>query len=74
MLKIETTDDPEMLVRDLEARHLRRLQMKKLPPQARHILHLAASLHIREGKGITVGYLEKLGFRKHNAEKAITRC
>jgi hypothetical protein len=68
---IETPDDPEMLVRDLEARHLRRLQMKKLQPQARHILHMAASRHILEGKGITVGYLEKLGFRKDNTEKII---
>jgi hypothetical protein len=45
---IEATDEPEMIVRDLEARHLRRLQMRKLPPQARHILLLTASLHIRE--------------------------
>jgi hypothetical protein len=68
---IETTDEPEMVVRDLEARNLRRLQMKKLPPQARHILLLTASLHILEGKGITVGYLEGLGFRKDNAEKQL---
>ncbi len=68
---IKTSDDSEMLVRDLETRHLRRLQMKKLPPQARHILHLAASRHIKEGKGITVEDLEKLGFRKDNAEKKI---
>ncbi len=68
---IETTDDPETVIRDLEARHLHRLQMKKLPPQARHILLLAASLHRLDGKGITVGYLEKLGFRKDNAEKQL---
>lgn len=41
--------------------------MRKLPPQARYNLLLAASLHILEGKGITMGYLEKLGFRKNNA-------
>ncbi len=60
-----------MVIRDLESRHLSRLKRRCLPPQARHILLLAASLHIREGKGITVGDLEKLGFRKHNAEKQL---
>lgn len=45
--------------------------MRKLPPQARYNLLLAASLHILEGKDITMGYLEKLGFRKNNAEKKI---
>jgi hypothetical protein len=68
---IKDTDNPEMLVRDLEARILRRLQRRKLPPQARHILLLAASLHILEGVGITVRYLEKMGFKKHNAEKVL---
>jgi hypothetical protein len=68
---IETTDDPEMIVRDLEARNLRRLQMRKLSPQARQILLFTASLHIREGRGLTVEDLEKLGFGKHNAEKII---
>ncbi len=68
---IKDTDNPEMRVRDLEARILRRLQRRKLPPQARHILLLAASLHILEGVGITVRYLEKIGFRKHNAEKVL---
>ena len=60
-----------MAVRDLEARNLHRLKMKKLPPQARHILLLTASIHIREGRGLTVGDLEKIRFRKHNAEKII---
>jgi hypothetical protein len=68
---IKDTDNPEILVRDLEARILRRLQRRKLPPQARHILLLAASLHILEGVGITVRYLEKMGFKKHNAEKVL---
>ena len=49
-----------MAVRDLEARNLHRLKMKKLPPQARHILLLTASIHIREGRGLTVGGSRKV--------------
>ncbi len=68
---LETTDNPEMIVRDLEVKHLRRLKMTHLPPQARHILLLAASLHIREGRGLTVDDFQGIGFRKDNAEKKI---
>ncbi len=68
---LETTDDPETVVRDLEARHLSRLHMNKLPPQARQILLFAASLHIKEGRGLTVGDLQGLRYKKDNAEKKI---
>lgn len=69
-IPLETTDDPEMIVRDVEAKHLRRLKMTHLPPQARQILLLAASLHI-EGRGLTIGDLQAIGFKKDNAEKKI---
>jgi hypothetical protein len=46
---LEIIDDPEIPVRDLEARHLSRLRRTHLSTQARQILLLAASLHIKEG-------------------------
>jgi hypothetical protein len=68
---LETTDKPEIIVRDLESRHLHHLGRRKLPPQAREILLLTASLHINEGRGITVMDLQRLGFEKDNAEKKL---
>src|SRR4051794_23066836 len=68
---LKAIDDPESVVRDLEKRNLQRLQLKNLPSQARHELKLAASLHIREAKGLTVDHLQKLHFKKDNAEKII---
>jgi len=68
---LKAIDNPESVVRDLEKRNLKRLGLKKFPPQARHILKLAASLHISEGKGLTVGKLQELRFKKDNAEKII---
>ena len=59
------------MVRDLETRNLERLGRKSLPPQAREILLLAASIHLREGKGLTVKHLQRSGFEKDNAEKVI---
>lgn len=59
------------MVRDLEVQHLFRLKRAKLPPQARRILLVAASLYIHEKKGLTVGDLQDIGFRKYNAEKNI---
>lgn len=71
---LTTTEDPEAVVRDLEARNLRRLGRNKFSSQTREILTLTASLHIREGKGLTVGDLQKLGFEKNNAEGIIYRA
>jgi hypothetical protein len=68
---LKAIDDPELVIRDLEKRNLQRLQLKKFSPQARHVLKLTASLNIREGKGLTVGKLQELGFKKDNAEKII---
>jgi len=68
---LKTTDDPGSVIRDLEKRNLQRLQLKKFSPQARHVLKFTTSLHIREGKGLTVGKLQELGFKKDNAEKII---
>ncbi len=68
---LETTNDPEVLVRDLESRFLHRLGKKKFSPQERHLLHLAASLHLLERRGITVSDLERTNKGKDNAEKII---
>lgn len=59
------------MVGDLESRQSYSLKRKRFPAQARRILLLTASLHILEGKGITVGDLENLGLKKDNAEKKI---
>jgi hypothetical protein len=69
--KLEDIDNPETMVRDLETRNLERLGRKSLPPQAREILLLAASIHLREGKGLTVKHLQRSSFEKDNAEKVI---
>lgn len=42
-----------------------------MPPKARHILLLAASLHIHEGRWLTAGDLQDTGLKQDNAEKKI---
>ncbi len=37
--------------------------------QARYISLLAESLHLTEGRGLTVGDLQAIGFKQDNAEK-----
>lgn len=69
---LETTDSPEVIVRDLEYHNLSRLGKKKFSKQERNILLLAASLHLINWKGITVGDLIQHGYNRDNAEKMLS--
>jgi hypothetical protein len=61
---------PEDLVRDWESLH----PDKKLKGKARAVALLAASLHLYEGRGITVQDLTRLGNERDNAERKIYLC
>ncbi len=60
----EGITNPENLVRDWEANH----PHIPLSRSARELALLAASLHLYEGRGITVSDLQRLGLEKDNAE------
>ena len=62
----ESYSGPESLVRDWESDHRR-----TLPPPARELALLAASIHLGEGRGILVSDLKKLGLEKDNAERKL---
>ena len=60
----EDITDPENLVRDWEANH----PHIPLSRRAGELALFAASLHLYEGRGITVSDLQRLGLEKDNAE------
>ena len=68
---LEETCDPEVIVRDLESRHLPRLGKNKLPQQVRHMLVLAAHIHISKWRGIMVTDLTASGKKKDYSEKIL---
>ncbi len=62
----ESYSGPEPLVRDWESDH-----KQILPPPARELALLAASIHLGEGRGILVSDLKRLGLEKDNAERKL---
>ena len=61
---------PEDIVRDWESLH----PDKRLKGKAREVALFAASLHLFEERGITVGDLTRLGDETDNAERKIYLC
>jgi len=61
---------PEDLVRDWELLH----PDKKLKGKAKEVALLAASLHLYDGRGITVKDLTRLGDERDNAERKTYLC